>query len=66
VVAGVRLREITSEEGNRLSRIVRRSAGSVVNVASRTDRAVLGPGHVVACDQRGRFHRSGHGQGCHS
>ena len=41
---GVRVREITNDEGNRLLRIVRRSSGSVVDVATGTDGAVSAQG----------------------
>ena len=63
MAARVQLREITSEEGNRLLRIVRRARVGR-DVAPGADRAAVGAGDVAARDQRGRVHRPGHGQGC--
>ena len=53
---GVRVREITNDEGNRLLRIVRRSSGSVVTWRRAQIVLLSAQGMDVAADRQGRVH----------
>ena len=48
----VQVREISSEEGNRLPRIVRRDSGSVVSRRRAQIVAAVRPGHAGAASPR--------------
>jgi hypothetical protein len=57
VAERVRVRQITSQEGNRLLRIVRRSTGSVVNLAARPDDPAQRPRPGRQPDRPGHLHQ---------